>query len=141
MFGRAGQGRLGELSASAWEELPLNPDVAASRAFRLEHDRAGVVSLAVASFGRAPATEIAVTTGPGPAPSLDGNHIVFGRVEEGLSTVAFIARTPTFGSGVAGVVRSYNALAQSIGDERARHAQAAWTRPVDPVIIVACGRL
>jgi cyclophilin family peptidyl-prolyl cis-trans isomerase len=62
-------------------------------------------------------SEFLVTTGPAPVPSLDGEAIVFGRVEQGLGTVTTVANVPTFRPPQR--VAVMNDLANAFGDGRA----------------------
>lgn len=77
--------------------------------------------------------------GPGPAPSLDGTNIVFGRVLEGLDTVSAVARVPTFKPSER--IRFYNSVARFLGDGRADQAQRQWGKPLQPVLITASGMM
>ena len=90
-------------------------------------------------FERASPTEFLITTGPGPAPSLDGENVVFGRVLRGLDVVAAIADVPTFkpsGNSIA-----WNQVAEWFGDDRAAKARAVWTKPTKAIVIENAGVL
>jgi peptidyl-prolyl cis-trans isomerase B (cyclophilin B) len=60
--------------------------------------------------------EFLITTGPGPVPSLDGRNIVFGKVVQGLETVAALSGVPTFSPNAS--ARQMNQFAMFVGDER-----------------------
>jgi hypothetical protein len=72
-----------------------------------------------------------VFPGPGPAPSLDGSGIVFGRVEQGLDVVSLIAAAPTYLPPKR--VRVMNDLASSIKDDRAKGVRPPPTSPYLPL--------
>lgn len=84
-------------------------------------------------------TEFLITTGPGPAPQLDGEDIVFGKVEEGFSTLVSIAEIPTFTPSEK--LRAFNTFADKFGDERAARARASWGKPLKPIVIMGSGVL
>lgn len=67
-------------------------------------------------------SEFLVTTGPAPVPSLDGEAIVFGRVDQGLGTVTAVANVPTFRPPQR--VAVMNDLANAFGDGRAQTVRA-----------------
>ena len=124
-----------------------NPDALNGRALSRRHFRPGTVSLALGAavgggdggFERASPTEFLITTGPGPAPSLDGENVVFGRVLRGLDVVAAIADVPTFkpsGNSIA-----WNQVAEWFGDDRAAKARAVWTKPTKAIVIENAGVL
>lgn len=77
--------------------------------------------------------------GPGPAPSLDGQNVVFGTVLEGFGTVSSIASQPTYKPSQR--IQAFNQLATLIGDERAAKARAVYGKPLKPVILTAVGVL
>ena len=142
-----------------------NRDVVRAEAFRLRHDRGGLLTLLLApneddsgngSVGagedaeggggtggeglpRGAETEFAITTGPGPVPALDGTNIVFGRVEEGIQTVQEIAEVPRYDP--AANIRGFNLLASALGDSRSKKAQSSWGKPLKAVVITGCGRI
>lgn len=79
-------------------------------------------------------TAFAITTGPGPCPSLDGQNVVFGQVIQGLDVIANIATVPTIKP--SGQLIAYNKLASAFGDERADRARRLWGKPLKSVIIL-----
>ena len=126
MGGRQGAKRMGELAPSA--PPPANPDLLSGPAFEGRHLRPGTVTLAVAAADDDPlirlrpgyrAAEFAITTGPGPVPSLDGGNIVFGRVESGLDVVSRVTAVPV----LRATPGPFNALASILGDERGATAR------------------
>lgn len=144
--GKQGTHRLGEVEAPAG--LQANPELSSAGAFQLGHNRPGTVSLSLAENDEDPsirsrsgyhATEFLITTGPGPAPRLDGVNLVFGRVLEGIDTVAAIARVPTFTP--SDNARSLNILAQALGDDRAANVRRKYGRPLKAVVILGSGLL
>eukprot|EP00884_Botryococcus_braunii_P009119 jgi/Botrbrau1/18208/Bobra.53_1s0067.1 len=144
MAGRQGSKRMGEVAGLP--ELPPNDDLLNPRAFRLPHYRPGTVSLSLTENDDEPFvkqrpgyrnTEFLITTGPGPAPSLDGNNVVFGRVLDGLETVAAITRLPIFKP--AERIQVLNKVASLIGDERAARVRAKYGRPLRSVVITDSG--
>eukprot|EP00242_Pyramimonas_sp_CCMP2087_P015523 CAMPEP_0198200722 /NCGR_PEP_ID=MMETSP1445-20131203/3684_1 /TAXON_ID=36898 /ORGANISM="Pyramimonas sp., Strain CCMP2087" /LENGTH=341 /DNA_ID=CAMNT_0043870861 /DNA_START=99 /DNA_END=1124 /DNA_ORIENTATION=+ len=137
--GRQGQRRRGQLESV---QLASNPELTSAASFKLKHLRPGTVSLTLTdedSKVQRGRSEFSITTGPGPAPSLDGSGIVFGRVEQGLDVVTLIAAAPTYLPPKR--VRVMNDLASSIKDDRAKGARAVWSRPRAPVVIMDCGVL
>lgn len=143
--GRQGLARYGQLEGL--KPRP-NDDTTSSAAFQLQHRLPGTVSLSLGenddemtakgSANYNP-VEFLITTGPAPAPSLDGLNIVFGRVLEGLDVVAAVARVPTYTPLPS--ARTYNAIASAIGDNRAARAREAWTKPTQAVVFTATGVL
>jgi peptidyl-prolyl cis-trans isomerase B (cyclophilin B) len=114
----------------------------------LKHDvcshqqRPGTVSLVLSDSDKSTQrgrSQFLITTGPAPVPSLDGEAIVFGRVEQGLATITTVANVPTFRPPQR--VAVMNDLASAFGDGRAQSARAVWSKPLAPVVIVACGTL
>ena len=83
--------------------------------------------------------EFTIHTGPGPTPSMDGENVVFGRVESGFDVVQAVARVPTYAPLESS--RTWNGLAQALGDDRAKRARESWTKPRQAVVIAACGLL
>ena len=65
--------------------------------------------------------------------------MVFGRVLEGLETVAAIAAVPTFSPNAS--ARQMNSFARFIGDGRAAKARGKWGTPLKAVLIVRTGVL
>uniref|UniRef100_A0A061S1R7 Peptidyl-prolyl cis-trans isomerase B (Cyclophilin B) n=1 Tax=Tetraselmis sp. GSL018 TaxID=582737 RepID=A0A061S1R7_9CHLO len=140
--GKQGPPRLGGVAAP--KGLEPNPEVTAAASFKLRHFYPGTVSLPLSvnddderlrvkrSYR---STEFLITTGPGPAPALDGGNVVFGRVLEGLGTVARVADVPTFSP--QSRMRLLNSLAAAIGDDRAARAKASWGRPLQPVVVTS----
>ncbi|GER37084.1 peptidyl-prolyl cis-trans isomerase [Striga asiatica] len=164
--GRQGRRDKGEVRPPA--ELVRNTETVDSRAFLLEHSRAGVVSLCLSEndddddLKLSPNyhnVEFLITTGPGPCPQLDSKNIVFGSVLEELykevhltltksqilldlnrlDVVTTIASIPTFKPGEQ--VRQYNDFAEFIGDGRAKSARAIWNKPLKTLYISDCGVL
>ena len=154
--GKQGSHRYGMVQAP--EGIRENTDVVRAEAFRLRHDRGGLLTLLLApnevgeeagggaegfeeAGGGAPKAdlEFAITTGPGPVPALDGTNIVFGRVDGGLGTVQDIAEVPRYDP--AANIRGFNMLASVLGDSRSKKAQASWGKPLKAVVITACGRI
>ena len=96
LAGQAGSYRLGQVQTPGFDS---NPEMLSSASFRERHLRPGTVSLAVGaatgegdgnggySPARSAGTEFLITTGPAPAPSLDGENVVFGRVLKGMDVV------------------------------------------------------
>ncbi|KAK6942231.1 Cyclophilin-type peptidyl-prolyl cis-trans isomerase domain [Dillenia turbinata] len=147
LAGKQGRRERGEV-----EKLPLdlvgNTETVDSRAFLLEHSRAGVVSLCLGENDDDDQikldpdyrnVEFLITTGPGPCPQLDGRNIVFGTVLEGLDVVTKIASIPTYKP--AERIRQFNDFAEFLGDERAQIARASWNKPLKTVYISDCGEL
>jgi len=153
--GKQGSHRYGMLRAP--EGVRENTDVVRAEAFRLRHDRGGLLTLlltpneagedagggvegAEEAGGRPKVDlEFGITTGPGPVPALDGTNIVFGRVDEGLGTVQDITEVPRYDP--AANIRGFNMLASVLGDSRSKKAQASWGKPLKAVVITACGRI
>ena len=83
---------------------------------------------------------LAITAGPGPASSLDGENIVFGRVLEGLDTMSEILQVKRFGpASSTDRVAAFNALAGLLRDKRAAQAKARWGRPLKSIVITSSG--
>lgn len=110
-----------------------NQDTLAPSAFRLPHLRPGTVSLALGendddtNVQQRPAytcTAFLITTGPGPVPRLDGSNIVFGRVLDGMTTVAEAAAVPTFRPSPVRGARG----CQPAGASHAATARIYWAR-------------
>lgn len=83
--------------------------------------------------------EFLITTGPGPVPRLDGQDVVFGRVEEGLDTLATVTEIPTFKP--SDKLRAFNTFADKFGDSRAARAREVWGKPLKSVVITNAGVL
>ena len=133
---------MGELTPSS--PLPANPDLLAGSAFSGRHLRPGTVSLAVAASDDDDAVRLApgyraaqflITTGPGPAPRLNGGNIVFGRVLSGLDVVAAVTRVPTLRAPPG----PWAKLATLVGDERAARVASKYGRPLKLVVITKAG--
>lgn len=84
-------------------------------------------------------TEFLITTGPGPAPQLDGEDMVFGKIVEGFNTLASITEIPTFTP--SDKLRAFNTVADKFGDERAARARASWGKPLQSIVIMGSGVL
>ena len=72
-------------------------------------------------------------------PRLDGVNVVFGRVLEGMATVAAITQVPRFAPSPTSV--QYNAIAQALGDGRALTVRKKYGRPLKAVIILKASEL
>lgn len=95
MAGRQGRRDKGEVKPPL--KLIRNVESIESKAFILEHSRAGVVSLPLSENDddddlklnpNYHNVEFLITTGPGPCPQLDSKNIVFGTVLEGESSIS-----------------------------------------------------
>ncbi|KAH0654885.1 hypothetical protein KY290_032578 [Solanum tuberosum] len=146
MAGRQGRRDKGEVKLPL--KLTRNVESIESKAFLLEHSRAGVVSLPLSENDddddlklnpNYHNVEFLITTGPGPCPQLDSKNIVFGTVLEGLDIVTTIAAIPTYKPSEN--IRQYNDFAELIGDGRAKTARAIWNKPLKTVYISDCGEL
>eukprot|EP00803_Ostreobium_quekettii_P011105 evm.model.scf_344.2 EVM.evm.TU.scf_344.2 scf_344:23588-28295(-) len=144
--GRQGSRRMGAVEAP--DNLQYNPEVTSARAFALDHVRPGVVSLSVYENDDEPSirdrknyhnTEFLITTGPGPAPQLDGQNLVFGQVLEGIDAVVTASEVPVFNP--SSKVKALNAIAGAVGDERAVRARRSWGTPLKAVVILDSGVL
>ncbi len=62
---------------------------------------------------------------------------MFGRILEGLDTVATVARVPTFKPSER--IRFYNSVAKFLGDGRAERVQRQWGKPLQAVLITDSG--
>lgn len=136
---------LGGLDASLPEGFPrTNSDVVSPSAFALDHSRPGTLSLVLSAvsgegkLGRM-TTGFRITTGPGPAPQLDGSGIVIGRVQEGWDTLDAIAHAPTYAPPPNSPLLAYNQLAGAFGDARSATARTAWSKPRNRIVITDCG--
>lgn len=145
--GKQGSVRMGEVSLTS--PLQPNKDLMASGSYRLDHRRAGTVSLNLSQSLDDPSIQqtsayrnvgFFITTGPGPASSLDGTNVVFGRVLQGMDTVARVTAVPTF-KPVNDRLLALNKLGSMLGDERAAKTRKKWGRPLQPVLITATGIL
>lgn len=76
--------------------------------------------------------------GPGPASSLDGENIVFGKVLQGYDTMTAITSVPTFRPYNERIM-SFNKLASFLKDDRADRVRAKWGKPLKAVVITAAG--
>ena len=139
---------LGGLDALLPSDFPsANADVVSARAFELSHARPGTVSLVLNSTseeGKLPRGAFAgyrITTGPAPAPFLDGHGIVIGRVLDGFEALAAIAAAPTFEPPANSPLLAYNMLASQFGDARGASARVAWSKPRSRIIVTDCGLL
>jgi peptidyl-prolyl cis-trans isomerase B (cyclophilin B) len=143
--GTQGPHRSGLLEPPA--EITRNPDVLSSTAFKLDHRRPGTLSLNLSEneddnkfFVDYRPLSFLITTGPGPAQSLDEENIVFGVTLEGLDVISSISRVPTF-QPPKGNGKAFNDLAKFIGDERASKTSAKWGKPLKAVLITGSGML
>ncbi|XP_009622160.1 peptidyl-prolyl cis-trans isomerase CYP28, chloroplastic [Nicotiana tomentosiformis] len=146
MAGRQGRRDKGEVKPPL--ELIRNTETVESKAFVLEHNRGGIVSLPLSENDddddlklnpKYHNVEFLITTGPGPAPQLDSKNIVFGTVLEGMDIVTSIAAIPTYKPSEN--IRQYNGFAELLGDGRAKTARAIWNKPQKTVYISDCGEL
>ncbi|XP_050214199.1 peptidyl-prolyl cis-trans isomerase CYP28, chloroplastic isoform X1 [Mercurialis annua] len=145
--GKQGRRDKGEVRLAV-DQLVRNTESVDSKAFKLRHSRAGIVSLCLSENDDEDEVkldpeyrnvEFLITTGPGPCPQLDNKNIVFGVVLEGLDVVRSIASIPTYQP--AEKIRQFNELASFLGDERAQNARASWNKPLKTVFISDCGLL
>ncbi|KAL3157549.1 hypothetical protein ABBQ32_012004 [Trebouxia sp. C0010 RCD-2024] len=146
--GQQGSRRTGAVDIHAPENvLSRNQEVLSSKAFRMSHSRPGTVSLSIGTNDDDPGirqrpgyrnTEFVITTGPGPALSLDGDNIVFGRVLQGYDTMTAITSVPTFKPFNERII-SFNKLASFLRDDRADRVRAKWGKPLKAVVITAAG--
>ena len=149
-FGLNGSKRLGQVSIpdGTFAVGERNADFTKASAFSGKHLKPGVVSLALSYDGSRTAspfdgnvyTEVLITTGPAPVPSLDGKNIIFGQVDrESLDVIAKIANTPVFSP--SSQVKAWNFIANCVGDERAAKSKLIWTKPTKAVAIFDSGIL
>ena len=147
-FGINGSKRLGQVSVpdGTFDVGERNADFTNAASFTGNHLKPGTVSLALSYDGTRTAspfdgnvyTEILVTTGPTPVPSLDGKNIIFGQVDrESLDVISKIANTPVFSP--SSQVKAWNFIANSVGDERAARSKLIWTKPTQAVAIFDSG--
>jgi len=145
--GTQGSQRYGRVGVP--KDLALSgADLTEATPFKLRHSRPGTVSLALAPgvnyddegvrerAGYVP-VGFTITTGPAPAPSLDGQNIVFGQVEGGLDVVSAIAKVPSFNP--AARLKAFNMLGDALGDERASSSKKNWGMPLKAVVILGAG--
>lgn len=144
--GQQGSHRMGYLEVP--DSIVSNPDVLDPSAFKLRHDRAGVVSLNLSENmdeefvrNRKNYTEMSflITTGPGPVPRLDEQNIVFGRVTEGLDVISRVAEVPTFRPNKS--LQVFTDLAAAVGDDRLVKKAATYGKPLTPVVFQKTGLL
>ena len=149
-FGANGSKRLGQVSVpeGTFSAGERNADLTKASAFRGNHLKPGTVSLALSYDGSRTASpfdgnvysEVIITTGPAPVPSLDGKNIIFGRVDrESLGVISKIASTPVFSP--SSQVKAWNFVASRVGDERAATSKLVWTKPTKAVAIFQSGIL
>ena len=149
-FGANGSKRLGQVSVpeGTFSAGERNADLTKASAFRGNHLKPGTVSLALSYDGSRTASpfdgnvysEVIITTGPAPVPSLDGKNIIFGRVDrESLDVISKIASTPVFSP--SSQVKAWNFVASRVGDERAATSKLVWTKPTKAVAIFQSGIL
>ena len=149
-FGANGSKRLGQVSVpeGTFSAGERNADLTRASAFRGNHLKPGTVSLALSYDGSRTASpfdgnvysEVIITTGPAPVPSLDGKNIIFGRVDrESLDVISKIASTPVFSP--SSQVKAWNFVASRVGDERAATSKLVWTKPTKAVAIFQSGIL
>jgi peptidyl-prolyl cis-trans isomerase B (cyclophilin B) len=144
--GQQGSHRMGYLEAP--QGIDSNSDLLNPSAFRLRHDRAGMVSLNLSENmdeefvrNRKNYTEMSflITTGPGPVPRLDEQNIVFGRVSRGLDVISRIAEVPTFKANKS--LQVFTDLAAAVGDDRLTKKAATYGKPLTPVVFQKTGVL
>ena len=149
-FGANGSKRLGQVSVpeGTFSAGERNADLTKASAFRGNHLKPGTVSLALSYDGSRTASpfdgnvysEVIITTGPAPVPSLDGKNIIFGRVDrESLDVISKIASTPVFSP--SSQVKAWNFVASRVGDEGAATSKLVWTKPTKAVAIFQSGIL
>ena len=142
-FGINGSKRLGQVSVpdGIFDVGERNADFTNAASFTGNHLKPGTVSLALSYDGTRTAspfdgnvyTEILVTTGPAPVPSLDGKNIIFGQVDrESLDVISKIANTPVFSP--SSQVKAWNFIANRVG-ERTAKSKLIWTKPTQAVAI------
>jgi len=145
--GKQGSVRMGEVSLTS--PLRPNKDLMAATSYSLDHRRAGTVSLNLSQslddpFIQQSSTyrnaQFLITTGPGPTSSLDGTNVVFGKVLQGMDTVARVTAVPIF-KPVNDRLLALNKLGSMLGDERAAKTRKKWGRPLQPVLITGTGIL
>ena len=83
--------------------------------------------------------EFVITTGPGPAPDLDDESVVFGRVLKGLDVISEIANVPTFQPDQN--LRGFNKVASLLGDDRAKTARDIWGKPRKAILFTGTGQI
>jgi len=144
--GQQGALRMGQVEAPG--DVQANPETSDPSAFRLTHGRPGTLSLSLGENDDDPRAklrpgyknlEFLITTGPGPAPRLDGSNIPFGRVLEGMGTISTITTVPTFRANER--TNALNMLAQKLGDDRAAGVRRKYGRPLKAVVILGAGEL
>jgi peptidyl-prolyl cis-trans isomerase B (cyclophilin B) len=146
LAGKPGPTKYGEV------EMPesigvTNSDLVSPKAFKMKHIRPGTVSLYLqdeASNSRQEDLnranlEFAITTGPGPAPILDDESVVFGTVTKGFNVILEIANVPTFQPG--GNLKAFNKVAGLIGDGRAKNARSIWGKPRRAILFTDTGQI
>lgn len=147
-WGVQGSTRLGQVEIPDDLKLPSNADVLSSKAFKLRHIRPGTVSFPLGGEGNSDDpvvkdrrgyrnTQFSITTGPGPAPALDEQNVVFGQVIEGMDVIGLVSTTPTIKP--SSQLQAYNSLAQAFGDDRAERARRLWGKPLKAVVILGSG--
>jgi peptidyl-prolyl cis-trans isomerase B (cyclophilin B) len=142
-LGRQGSRRQGEVQAPKGLLRP-NRDSASSAALRVDAGaRPGTVALSLGECDEDPAVrsrpgyqpfEFLITTGPGPAPRLNGANVAFGRVESGFDAIQAISRVPTFEPDAR--QRQLNRFAAFIGDDRADNVARRYGRPLRAVVVL-----
>jgi len=144
--GQQGSHRMGFLEVP--QGIESNSDLLNPSAFKLRHDRPGMVSLNLSENmdedyvrNRKNYTEMSflITTGPGPVPRLDEQNIVFGRVSEGLDVISRIAEVPTFKPNKS--LQVFTDLAAAVGDDRLTKKAAIYGKPLTPVVFLGSGVL
>lgn len=144
--GQQGSHRMGFMEVP--DSIVSNSDILDPSAFRLRHDRPGMVSLNLSQNldddyikSRQKYTEMSflITTGPGPVPSLDEQNIVFGRVSEGLDVISRVAEVPTFKPNKS--LQVFTDLAAAVGDDRLTKKAAIYGKLLTPVVFLQTGIL
>ena len=146
LAGKPGATKYGEVDMPE-SITATNSDLISAKAFKMRHIRPGTVSLYLqdeASNSRSEDLnranlEFAITTGPGPAPVLDDESVVFGTVTKGFDIILEIANVPTFQPG--GNLKAFNEVAGLIGDGRAKNARNIWGKPRRAILFTNTGQI
>jgi len=153
VVGKSGSKKFGEVQQEDIVE-ERNNDLTSPKAFLLKHVEPGTLSLSLSEvedesepsvFGKVipnrkkDSLQFTITTGPGPAPMLDDESIIFGKVTKGLEVVQAIANVPTFEP--SDQLITYNKFASALGDGRAKTARNTWDKPMKAILLTASGQL